>query len=181
MDAARSTVLRTAAAGTVATVVMDAAMLTAAVASPAAFSSNLLGFDVIGRWANGLCRGRLRTTGDVGAPARRRDTVLGLATHYATGIALTEAYRLALQRAGRSSSLRGATAYGVATAALPLFILYPSLGYGVLGSRSGEAPRLLRVMLLGHLAFGLGIGIALGRLEVPTGPSRAFRADAHSG
>lgn len=50
-------------------------------------------------------------------------------------------------------------AFGIATAVLPLLVLFPSLGYGWFGLRSGEAARLERIMLLGHTAFGVGIGL----------------------
>jgi hypothetical protein len=52
-----------------------------------------------------------------------------------------------------------AVAYGLATAVLPLCVLFPSLGYGFLGRRSGEAARLARIMLVGHAAFGAGIAL----------------------
>jgi len=42
---------------------------------------------------------------------------------------------------------------------LPLLIMFPSMGYGWFGLRSGEAGRLNRIMLVGHIAFGVGIGL----------------------
>jgi hypothetical protein len=37
--------------------------------------------------------------------------------------------------------------------------MFPSMGYGWFGLRSGDAARLNRIMLLGHAAFGIGIGL----------------------
>ncbi len=37
--------------------------------------------------------------------------------------------------------------------------MFPSMGYGWFGLRSGDAARLNRIMLLGHTAFGVGIGL----------------------
>jgi hypothetical protein len=51
------------------------------------------------------------------------------------------------------------TAYGIATAVLPLLVMFPSMGYGWLGLRTGDAARLNRIMVLGHVAFGVGIGL----------------------
>ena len=51
-----------------------------------------------------------------------------------------------------------AIAYGVATGVLPLLLMYPSMGYGCCGRRSDDARRIVRAMLLGHVAFGAGIG-----------------------
>ena len=36
---------------------------------------------------------------------------------------------------------------------------FPAMGYGWYGLRSGEAGRLNRIMLVGHIAFGIGIGL----------------------
>lgn len=49
--------------------------------------------------------------------------------------------------------------YGISTAELPLLMMFPSMGYGWFGLRSGEAGRLNRIMLVGHIAFGVGIGL----------------------
>jgi len=59
---------------------------------------------------------------------------------------------------GRRSFLAG-TVYGISTAELPLLMMFPSMGYGWFGLRSGEAGRLNRIMLVGHIAFGVGIGL----------------------
>ena len=42
---------------------------------------------------------------------------------------------------------------------LPLLVMFPSMGYGWFGPRSGEAARMDRIMLVGHTAFGVGIGL----------------------
>jgi hypothetical protein len=148
---------RAAAAGIFATVTMDAVMLAAAIVGGDAFSSKRIDPGIIGRWAGGLLRGQCRHADITREPPVPGELLLGLATHYGTGIVLTAAF---LPIAGRSKrALAPAVAYGVATSVLPLFVLFPSLGYGPLGVRSGEAGRLIRVMLVGHLAFGAGIGI----------------------
>ena len=85
---------------------------------------------------------------------------MGLAVHYFTGVALTQAYYAMLPRRSRSSGgMAAASAYGVATALLPFLIMYPSWGIGVFALRSGEAARVARIMLFGHLVFGAGIGL----------------------
>ncbi len=89
----------------------------------------------------------------------RGEAAIGLATHYLTGIALTAVYLSALRRLGLRPSPFKATAFGVVTALLPELILYPSWGYGWFGLRCVEAGRLTRIMLLGHTAFGAGIGL----------------------
>jgi hypothetical protein len=146
-------------AGVLATISMDVAMVAAGSLGGRAFASDRLGPDMIGRWAAGLLRGRWRG-GDISRePAQRGELALGLATHYVTGIVLTQAFLLVPRRwRGRRTFLAG-TAYGISTAALPLLVMFPSMGYGWSGLGSGEAGRLLRIMLVGHVAFGIGIGL----------------------
>ena len=146
-------------AGVLATITMDAAMVAASSLGGSAFSSDRLGPDMIGRWAAGLLRGRWRHDDITSEPARRGEIGLGLLTHYGTGIILTHAFLLPPRRGNGRPSFAAGTAYGIATAVLPLLVMFPSMGYGWFGLRSGDAARLNRIMLLGHTAFGVGIGL----------------------
>jgi hypothetical protein len=146
-------------AGVLATVTMDVAMMAASIIGGRAFTSDRLGPDMIGRWAAGLPRGRWRLGDVTNEPALRGELALGLLTHYVTGIVLTEAFLLVPRRRDGQASVVAATAYGIATSVLPLLIMFPSMGYGFFGLRSGDAARLGRIMLLGHTAFGVGIGL----------------------
>ena len=91
----------------------------------------------------------------------RGELWIGLAAHYVTGITLTTVFVQAARRSERRPGLAGGTAYGLATAVLPLLLMFPSMGYGCCGLRSDDARRVVGSMLLGHAAFGAGIG-ALG-------------------
>jgi hypothetical protein len=154
----RSQLLAGIPAGVVATVAMDAAMIAAGRFGGEPFTSERLDVAVIGRWGGGLLRGRWRHDDASQESPGALDVPLGLMTHYATGIALTEAFVLA--GAGRRRpGFVAAVGYGIATAVFPLLVLFPSLGYGPLGLRSGDATRLARIMFVGHTAFGVGIGI----------------------
>ena len=145
--------------GVGATLVMDASMVLASRLAPDVLATEKLDVNLIGRWVGGLGRG-LREGEDItGAPAVPGEVALGLATHYVTGIALTQVYLSSLQRLGVQSSVVKATVFGVATAALPLLVMFPSMGYGVGGRQSADARRMRSVMLLGHTAFGAGIGL----------------------
>ncbi len=158
-------------AGILATLTMDGAMLAAARVGGRPFASDRLGVGMIGRWMAGLARGRWRMPDVSLEPAVPGEAALGLITHYATGVALTEAYLLLAPAAVRRG-LVPAAAYGVATGVLPLLVMFPSMGYGAFGSRSGEAGTLLRVMGVGHVAFGIGIGLWTRRLLPLRGDER---------
>jgi hypothetical protein len=135
-----------------ATGAMDVAMVAAGVLGGSAFRSDRLGPDMIGRWAAGLLRGRWRRADISREPAQRGELALGLATHYVTGVALTQAFLLAPPRWRGTRGFLAGTVYGISTAVLPLLMMFPSMGYGWLGLRSGEAGRLNRIMLVGHIA-----------------------------
>ena len=89
----------------------------------------------------------------------RGELWIGLAAHYLTGITLTLFFVEVARRSGLRPGVAGGTAYGIATAVLPLLLMYPSMGYGCWGLRSGDVRRLVGSMLLGHAAFGAGIGL----------------------
>jgi len=146
-------------AGALATLTMDAVMVAAARYGKGAFDSDSIDPDMIGRWAHGLLRGRWRHRDIRSEPAQPGELALGILTHYATGIILTQAFLEMPRRGNGRPSFFGATGYGIATAVLPLLIMFPSMGYGWFGLRSGEATRIGRIMLLGHIAFGMGIGL----------------------
>jgi hypothetical protein len=146
-------------AGVLATITMDGAMVAASYLGGSALSSDRLGVDVIGRWAAGLVRGRWRHDDITSEPARAGELVMGMLTHYGTGVILTQAFLLLSRRDTGRSALPAGTAFGIATAVLPLLVMFPSMGYGLFGLRSGDAARLNRIMLLGHTAFGVGIGL----------------------
>jgi len=146
-------------AGVLATVTMDVAMVAAERLGGSAFTSSRLSPDMIGRWAADLARGRWRHEDITSEPAQRGEVWLGLLTHYSTGIILTQAFLLLPRRGNGRPSFPAATAFGIATGVLPLLVMFPSMGYGSFGIRSGEALRINRIMLLGHTAFGIGIGL----------------------
>jgi len=145
--------------GVGATLVMDASMFLASRLAPEVLATEKIDVNLIGRWVGGLGRGPRRDRDITGAPAIPGEVALGLATHYLTGMALTQVYFASLERLGRTPGPVKATAFGLATSTLPLLIMFPSMGYGFAGRHSGDARRLSSMMLLGHTAFGAGIGL----------------------
>src|SRR5512135_3113227 len=94
--------------GVLATITMDVAMVAASSLGGKAFTSDRLGPEIIGRWAAGLLRGRWRRADISREPAQRGELALGLATHYVTGVALTQAFLFAPPRwHGRRGFLAG--------------------------------------------------------------------------
>jgi hypothetical protein len=151
--------------GVLATVGMDVAMLAASRLAPRAFAADEIGLEAVGRWAAGLLRGELRHDDAATQGPIAGEVALGVAVHYLTGTVLTAGYLEAVRRAGRTPRLASAAAYGLATSVLPLLVMYPAMGLGCCGRRSRNRRQLVSLMMCGHLAFGLGIGVH-GRLLV---------------
>jgi len=145
--------------GVLATLSMDAVFLATSQIGGARFRSDKVGLEIVGRWAAGLAKGRCVHDDMAAEPEAQGEAALGLAVHYLTGIALTRAYYQLVRRMGHEPDVLSATAFGTATALLPMLVMYPSWGIGPFGVRSGEAARLVRLMLIGHTAFGAAIGL----------------------
>jgi len=151
--------------GVLATVGMDVAMVVASQVAPAAFATDEIGLRLIGRWAGGLLHGRLRHDAIVTEQPIGGEIAIGVVAHYLTGTILTVGYLEAMRRTGRKPRLDSATAYGLATGALPLLVMYPAMGLGCCGARSSDRRQLVSLMMMGHLAFGVGIGVLIGPLQ----------------
>jgi len=152
------------AVGVLATLSMDAFFVAAGRFGGERFTSDMVGPDLIGRWAAGLARRQYRHRDIKQVPPQVGEVPLGMAVHYLTGIILTWAYLGTLRRAGARPGVPSATAFGVASALLPTLVMYPSWGLGPFALHSSEAARLLRIMLLGHTVFGAAIGAWAGAL-----------------
>lgn len=115
----------------------------------------------IGRWVGHLARGQVRHAAIARAEPVRGELALGWLMHYATGIAFA-ALLLAIEGLawGHSPSLQPALVVGLATVAVPLLLIQPAMGAGLL-ARKTPTPRAncLR-SLANHGVFGLGLYLA---------------------
>jgi hypothetical protein len=115
---------------------------------------------MIGRMAAGWARGRFR----YGNPGEMREVadekLYGYITHYAIGVAFAIPYTLGWHLLGGGPvSPVWAIVYGVATTAASWFLVFPSMGSGVLGRRSPEGVKAPLSSLANHLFYGLGLAV----------------------
>lgn len=147
---------RSAVAGVLATYVMDVAGRR--VVAPALGKGPSGG---LGRWVGHMLRGRFTHEDITEAERIPHEAGIGMAAHYAIGLALGASYALLLRvPQPRQSSLPRATAYGLATTVFPWFWMFPARGQGVMGLRDGDL-RVPAFALCTHVAYGLGLGVAL--------------------
>ena len=115
----------------------------------------------LGRWIGHMFRGRFTHEDITTAEPIAHEATIGTVAHYAIGLALGTGYVLLLRvPPRRQNSLARATAYGVATTALPWFWMFPARGQGIMGLRRRD-PRVPAFALCTHIAYGAGLGAAL--------------------
>lgn len=119
---------------------------------------------MIGRMARGWMGGRFRYGHPGEMKAIPNEMLYGYATHYGIGVSLALPYVLGWALwVGGPASPTWAVAYGVATTAASWFLVFPSMGLGVLGRHSPEGLKAPLSSLANHSFYGVGmaVGIAL--------------------
>ena len=88
-------------------------------------------------------------------PGEIRAALIG---HYAIGAVLAVVYVLGASWLGLSpGSLPVAIIYGLATCVFPWFLMFPALGFGLLGLKAPPKLRLLSTSVVNHLFYGIGL------------------------
>ena len=149
-------ILGTAVAGVPATYAMDlAGRKIVAPALGKGPSGNL------GRWIGHMLKGRFTHEDITRSAPVAHEAAIGTAAHYAIGFVLGAGYALLLRVPhARQNSLSRAVAYGIATTVFPWFWMFPARGQGIMGLRDRDV-RVPAFALVTHVAYGLGLGVAL--------------------
>ena len=118
-------------------------------------SSNIC---LIGRWLRYMPEGIFRHSSIVSAPARSAECPVGWVAHYITGITFALAF-VAVAGAGwlQHPTLMPALVFGIATAAVPFFLMQPAFGLGLAASRTSNPSRTRLRTLTNHAVFGIGL------------------------
>lgn len=145
--------LHAALVGAGATAVMDAWL-----ALVARLGGRKADFAMVGRWVGHLVRGRVRHAAIAQAAPVPAERALGWAAHYAVGVAFA-GLLVALQGAGwlAAPTPGPALAFGLASVAVPLFVLQPAMGAGVASRRTAAPVANTLRSVASHVAFGAGL------------------------
>ncbi len=147
------TLLHAVLVGVVATLALD-------VVAGAGVASGAFRIPRFGRWGLYALRGTFRHADIERASPLKGENALTLPLHYVAGIVLVVPYLLLLDTfSWGTGNLVLAAAYGLATSLIPLLLMLPSMGYGLLGLRHGRDTFWLREIVCMHLGYGVGIGI----------------------
>jgi hypothetical protein len=116
--------------------------------------------ELIGKWLHSAAKGHIfvdniRTS--VGRPVPLKQF---MPYHYLIGVILTFLFFIIVS-IFRISHLPWwlPILYGLATSLIPLFLMFPGMGFGPLGLKGPDEYLLLRTALLNHLFFGLGLAL----------------------
>lgn len=125
-------------------------------------------FALLGRWVGHLFQGRFAHDAIRRAPPIAAERGLGWLSHYTVGVVFA---LLLVALAGASwlddPTLLPALAWGLATAAVPLFVMQPAMGAGIASSRTPTPLLNALRSVANHAVFGLGLyfgAIALARI-----------------
>jgi uncharacterized membrane protein YeaQ/YmgE (transglycosylase-associated protein family) len=117
---------------------------------------------MIGRMSSGWARGRFRYRHPNEMKPFSNEKLIGYITHYSIGVGLAIPFILGWNHLfGGPASPIWALAYGVATTVASVFLVYPSMGFGVFGRRSPEGLRAPLSSLANHFFFGFGMAVAV--------------------
>ncbi|MGY6272475.1 DUF2938 domain-containing protein [Achromobacter denitrificans] len=145
--------LRVLLTGIGATMVMDAWLI-----AMKRLGVPTLNFAFVGRWVGHAWRGKFAHASIGQARPIAGELALGWTAHYATGIVFA-ALLAGVQGYAwlREPTLMPAVAIGVATVAVPLFLIQPGMGAGVASSRTPAPLKNCLRSVLTHAVFGLGL------------------------
>jgi hypothetical protein len=116
---------------------------------------------LFGKWLDAMLAGRFVSADLPGAPPSTRPPVLGLALHYAIGVALAIVFVMLLRRTPVASArpMLAGVLFGVATSLFAWLFMFPSMGFGAFGAHPPAGYALFTSSLLRHLAYGIGLGL----------------------
>ena len=123
-----------------------------------AFNIPSLNYCMLGRWLRHIPQGTFRHDNIAAAPQKSGECATGWIAHYTIGIGFGLAF-VTLMSADwlARPTLLPALIFGVSTVVFPFFVLQPSLGLGVAGSRTPSPSRARLKSLMTHTIFGVGL------------------------
>ena len=144
--------------GVLATITMDIAALAMIKTGIVQLGAYRLLPELLGRWIGSFSAGAfVHSTIFTTAPVPH-EKVIGLVSHYLIGLTLTSLFLFPhVQIWHRRVKLRTAILFGIATCVLPYFLMFPSMGLGIMALRLPHPATLILFSAWNHFTFGLGI------------------------
>ncbi len=118
--------------------------------------------ELTGKWIHSVFKGNMMA-GDIRtSPGEQVSLGRFLAYHYFIGILLASFfYALVVLFKIEHIEWWLPLMYGLATTLIPAFLMFPGMGFGILGLRGPKEYLLLRTAILNHLFYGIGLTLAV--------------------
>ena len=115
----------------------------------------------VGRWLRYMPEGVFRHSSIAAAPQKPAECAVGWIAHYAIGVIFALALvLLASPQWLQEPTVLPAMILGLATVAIPFFVMQPSLGQGIAGSKTPNPAQARLRSLMNHAVFGFGLYIS---------------------
>jgi len=116
--------------------------------------------EAVGRWFLYMLKGKFIHKDINKTPALNNEKLWSVVSHYLIGIVLAGIYLLLeLKEPTIRYQIWMPLIFGTATVILPWFWLLPSIGLGLLASKSPNKLSIIKTNLVNHTNFGLGLFI----------------------
>jgi hypothetical protein len=126
-----------------------------------AFNIASANYCLVGRWLVYMPGGTFRHKSIAAAPRKSAECAWGWIAHYAIGAVFALALVvLASPEWLQRPTLLPALLFGIATVAMPFFVMHPAFGLGVAASRTPNPAQARLRSLMTHAVFGLGLYIS---------------------
>jgi hypothetical protein len=117
-----------------------------------------LNFALVGRWVGHLVRGQWAHAAIAKSPPVRHEAALGWLVHYAVGLGFAALLAGLCGMAWvHRPSLWPAMAFGLVSAAVPLFVMQPAMGAGIASRKTPTPLKNCLKSLATHTVFGVGL------------------------
>ena len=123
-----------------------------------AFNTPSPDYCLVGRWLRYMPEGIFRHGSIAAAPQKPAECTVGWIAHYAIGVVYAlSLVLLATPRWLQEPTLLPAMVLGLATVAIPFFVMQPSFGLGAAASKTPNPTQARLRSLMNHAVFGLGL------------------------
>lgn len=123
-----------------------------------AFGVRSLDFCLLGRWILHMPSGTFVHASIAKSAAKAGECAFGWVAHYSIGGGLAVAFVLLVTRSWlERPTLAPAVAFGLVTAAIPLFVMQPALGLGIASAKTPNPAQARLKSIVTHTVFGLGL------------------------
>jgi len=115
----------------------------------------------VGRWLRYMPEGIFRHSSLAAAPKKPAECPVGWIAHYAIGALFALALVLLVSPQWlQEPTVLPAMILGLATVAIPFFVMQPSFGLGIASSKTPNPTQARLRSLMNHAVFGLGLYIS---------------------